>query len=87
MNRQSRVKVARIYDEPSDDDGARVLVEFRDRYLGELENPDRTESLEGLRDLAARGPVTLLTATKRPEISEAAVLAEVLLDSTTGLGA
>ncbi|MDO9398825.1 MAG: DUF488 family protein [Herbiconiux sp.] len=52
--------------------------EFARRYRIELEQPERAGDLQHLRELAARGPLTLLTATKQPEISEAAVLAAVL---------
>jgi uncharacterized protein YeaO (DUF488 family) len=52
--------------------------EFVRRYHGELQDPDRTEALEHLRELAQRGPLTLITATKTPQISEAAVLADLL---------
>jgi len=112
------VRVRRVYDEPTTDDGARVLVdrvwprgiarekaalqewcrqvapsaelrrwyahdpgryaEFRRRYRSELTQPERTAALRHLRELAARGPLTLLTATLKPEISQAAVLAELL---------
>jgi uncharacterized protein YeaO (DUF488 family) len=112
------VRVRRVYEEPGDDDGARVLVdrlwprglpkdrahldewstdvspspelrtwyghdpsrfeEFRTRYEAELHEPERVAALDHLRELAGRGPLTLLTATKRADISAAAVLAEVL---------
>lgn len=52
--------------------------EFGQRYRAELESPERAEALGHLRDLAAHGTVTLLTATKRADISEATVLAELL---------
>ncbi|MDQ2826853.1 MAG: DUF488 family protein [Actinomycetota bacterium] len=52
--------------------------EFGRRYRAELEQPERAEALEHLRDLARHRAVTLLTATKHAEISEAAVLAELL---------
>jgi uncharacterized protein YeaO (DUF488 family) len=52
--------------------------EFGRRYRRELEDPQRAEALAHLRGLAKDGQLTLLTATKRPEISEAAVLAAVL---------
>jgi uncharacterized protein YeaO (DUF488 family) len=52
--------------------------EFCLRYQQELHDPERAEALEHLRALAAEGPLTLLTATRRPEISEAAVLAGLL---------
>ncbi|WP_409179502.1 DUF488 domain-containing protein [Amycolatopsis sp. VS8301801F10] len=52
--------------------------EFAERYRAELEDPERAEALDQLRALAEKGPLTLLTATKRSDISEAAVLAELL---------
>ena len=52
--------------------------EFSHRYQRELRDPERAEALEQLRGLAAEGPLTLLTATRKPEISEAAVLAGLL---------
>jgi uncharacterized protein YeaO (DUF488 family) len=52
--------------------------EFRRRYQAELAEGARVTALAHLRDLAARGTVTLLTATKDPEISQAAVLAGLL---------
>lgn len=114
----SNVRIRRVYETPTADDGTRVLVdrlwprgltqqkahldewckeigpstalrrwyahdpdrfaEFSRRYRDELEDPDRAEALDRLRGLADEGTVTLLTATKRVEISEAAVLAVVL---------
>lgn len=52
--------------------------EFRRRYLAELQDPGRADALRHLRDLAQRGPLTLLTATRDAGISQAAVLAEIL---------
>jgi uncharacterized protein YeaO (DUF488 family) len=52
--------------------------EFGRRYRRELEDPQRAEALAHLRGLAKDRQLTLLTATKRPEISEAAVLAALL---------
>jgi uncharacterized protein YeaO (DUF488 family) len=112
------VRVRRAYEDPSDGDGARVLVdrlwprglakdrahldewnkeiapspglrtwyghepsrfeEFRSRYEAELREPERAEALAHLRKLTEHGPLTLLTATKRADISAAAVLAELL---------
>jgi uncharacterized protein YeaO (DUF488 family) len=112
------VRVRRVYDEPSPEDGARVLVdrvwprgmrkdaarldewakdvapsgelrtwyrhdpakfaEFRRRYLAELAEPGSRAAFARLRALAAAGPVTLLTATRAIDISQAAVLAELL---------
>jgi len=54
------------------------FTEFRDRYLAELGTPERAEALAHLRELADPGPLTLLTATKDVEHSQAAVLAERL---------
>ncbi|NBE98618.1 DUF488 family protein [Nonomuraea sp. KC401] len=52
--------------------------EFARRYRDELRDPERAEALTHLRELAKDRPLTLLTATRRPEISQAAVLADVL---------
>ncbi len=60
-----------------DHDPAR-FEEFARRYRGELEEPERAAALEHLRDLARRGPLTLITATKHADISEAQVLATLL---------
>jgi uncharacterized protein YeaO (DUF488 family) len=113
-----QVQVRRVYDEPDEDDGIRVLVdriwprgmtrtkaaldewckgvapstdlrkwyghdpvkfaEFVRRYRVELEQADRAQALQHLRDLAADRRLTLLTGTKNPDISEAAVLATIL---------
>jgi uncharacterized protein YeaO (DUF488 family) len=53
-------------------------AEFARRYRDELEDPDRAAALAGLRELASAGRLTLLTATKRSDISEAAALADLL---------
>ncbi len=52
--------------------------EFSRRYLAELDDPARAEALNHLRELADGQRLTLLTATKNAEISEAAVLATIL---------
>ena len=112
------IRVRRVYDEPSPEDGARVLVdrmwprglrkdaarldewakdvapsaglrtwyqhdpakfeEFRQRYTAELRQPGPREALSRLRVLAAGRPVTLLTATRDLDLSQAAVLAGLL---------
>ncbi len=54
--------------------------EFTRRYLEELAEPERARSLAHLRELLSRRNLTLLTATKHPEISEAAVLVGLLRD-------
>lgn len=52
--------------------------EFRRRYEAELAAPEAAELLDGLRDLARKGPVTLLTAVRSPQESHASVLARLL---------
>ena len=54
------------------------FAEFRDRYTAEFGTPERAEALAHLRELADPGPLTLLTATRDVEHSQAAVLAEHL---------
>jgi uncharacterized protein YeaO (DUF488 family) len=115
------IRVRRVYDEPSSEDGARVLVdrvwprglrkeaarldewakdvapsaglrtwyrhdpakfeEFRRRYIAELQQPAPREALSRLRALAADRPVTLLTATRALDLSQAAVLAGLLRET------
>jgi uncharacterized protein YeaO (DUF488 family) len=119
MGSHSRdVRVARVYNQPSDRDGLRVLVdrvwprglskdraqldewchtvapstrlrtwyghdpelfaEFTRRYRAELAEHEQAAALRHLRELAETGTLTLLTATKHPDISQAAVLADLL---------
>lgn len=113
-----QVRVRRIYDDPTPDDGRRILVdrlwprgvskerahlddwckaiapsnelrrwyghvperfeEFASRYRRELSQGEQGEALSRLAEDARNGTVTLLTATKEPEISEAAVLKSLL---------
>ncbi len=54
------------------------FAEFRHRYEAELTEPERAGALRHLRDAARSGPVTLLTATKDLEHSEAQVLVQLL---------
>lgn len=54
------------------------FAEFRERYDAELQAPERAEALAHLKDLARSGTITLLTATKDVEHSEAEVLADRL---------
>ncbi len=112
------IRIRRVYDQPSPDDGVRVLVdrvwprglrkadaklddwakdlapstdlrtwyghdpakfsEFRQRYIAELDAPGPRTRLAEVHELAVRQPVTLLTATRDIDISQAAVLAELL---------
>lgn len=115
MSAKDRIRVARVYDDVTADEGQRVLVdrvwprgmrkedprvgtwckevapskdlrewyqhrperfdEFASRYKAELsDNP----ALKDLRELAGHGVVTLVTATRALDISQAAVLAELL---------
>lgn len=115
VSTKGRIRVARVYDDVSPDEGQRVLVdrvwprgvrkddprvgiwskevapskdlrewyqhrperfdEFASRYKAELHD---SAALEELRKLAKRGPVTLVTATRAVDISQAAVLAKLL---------
>jgi len=52
--------------------------EFGRRYGVELKQVRRGRALEHLREMAVERRLTLLTGTKDPEISEAAVLARIL---------
>lgn len=110
------IRTARVYDEPTPQDGARVLVdrlwprgirkddprigtwfrdaapstelrrwyghdpakfeEFATRYRAELD--EASDDVEHLADLGGDGPLTLTTASKDVDLSEVAVLAEVL---------
>ena len=54
------------------------FAEFAERYRAELDDPERSAAVEHLRDLAGHGQITLLTAAKRSDISEATVLADLL---------
>lgn len=116
------IRVRRVYEAPSPEDGARVLVdrvwprgmrkdaarldewakdvapsaelrtwyhhdpakfgEFRRRYTAELEQPEPGEALSRLRALAAGKPLTLLTATRDLDLSQATVLAGLLRETT-----
>ncbi len=55
--------------------------EFRQRYTAELEQPVPREALSRLRVLAAGKPVTLLTATRDLDLSQAAVRAGLLREA------
>ena len=52
--------------------------EFQRRYRAELAEGERAEALAGLAARSAKQPLALLTAVRDTEISQAAVLAEVL---------
>lgn len=57
------------------------FAEFRRRYRAELATGRQASALRHLVGLAARGPVTVLTGTKDRTRSQAAVLAELLVES------
>ncbi|MBV9164010.1 MAG: DUF488 family protein [Pseudonocardiales bacterium] len=113
--------IRRVYDEPTSEDGTRVLVDriwprglakeaanlddwvkdvapstelrkwyahdpakfpqFRSRYRAELEAPVSRQAVAHLRELATDRRLTLLTASKDLDHSQATVLAEVLQES------
>ncbi|WP_328388477.1 DUF488 family protein [Streptomyces sp. NBC_00400] len=54
------------------------FAEFAERYREELAREAAQPVLEGLRERAAQGPLTLLTATKDVSVSHVNVLIEVL---------
>ncbi len=60
-------------------------AEFRRRYLAELRDPARRQAVRQLRDTAAQNKMTLLTAARDLEHSQAAVLAQ-WLNQTEGSG-
>jgi uncharacterized protein YeaO (DUF488 family) len=117
------VRVARIYEPASPDDGRRFLVdrlwprgvskeaaklddwckevapstelrrwyghdperfeEFSARYRAELSEGEQAEALSRIAAAARSGVVTLLTATKKPEISEAVVIKAAIESADT----
>ncbi|GAA2125001.1 DUF488 domain-containing protein [Nocardioides bigeumensis] len=52
--------------------------EFGSRYRRELDEPERASALRHLQLMAAHDRLTLLTATRRLELSQAAILADML---------
>ena len=63
------------------------FAEFSQRYVAELEQPGPREALARLRALAAEKPLTLLTATRDLDLSQAAVLAALLREMPPPTGA
>jgi uncharacterized protein YeaO (DUF488 family) len=57
------------------------FIEFRRRYLAELADPRPAAAMNRLRELTRTRRVTLLTATRDVDHSQAAVLAEQLRDT------
>jgi uncharacterized protein YeaO (DUF488 family) len=57
------------------------FTDFRKRYRAELAAGDAAAALQRLRTLAEHRPLTLLTATRDPAASNAAVVAELLTES------
>ena len=60
--------------------------EFTRRYTAELDEPGARQALTRLRALAADRPLTLLTATKDLDLSQAAVLARLQRDMPPPVG-
>ena len=60
----------------------KLFDEFVRRYRDELTESDRADALAHLHDLTKKQTLTLLTASKAVDISEAAVLAHLLAAST-----
>ncbi|MCF2129687.1 DUF488 family protein [Strepomyces sp. STD 3.1] len=58
--------------------GEGSFAEFTERYEAELAAPEEAELLDHVRELAGAGDVTLLTASKSPAESHAAVLLRLL---------
>ncbi|MEU8685792.1 DUF488 family protein [Streptomyces sp. NPDC048611] len=58
------------------------FAEFAERYRAELAREAVRPALEGLRERAAQGPLTLLTATKDVSVSHVNVLIEVLREGS-----
>ena len=56
----------------------RSYEEFAERYEAELAAPEAAELVDHVRELASKGDVTLLTSSKSPAQSHAAVLARLL---------
>lgn len=54
------------------------FTEFRRRYRAELREPQRQQAARQLHEIASKGDLTLLTATRDLEHSQAAVLAQWL---------
>jgi len=77
------VKYRRVYDDPSSGDGMRILVDrvwprgVREEEA-ELRDPARREAVDWLRESAGKRPMTLLTAARDLEHSQASVLAHWL---------
>jgi uncharacterized protein YeaO (DUF488 family) len=118
MSPKHKIHVGRVYDDPSPDDGERILVdrvwprgfrkddprvghwfkdaapskdlrswyghkperfdEFVKRYKDELKTPEGSAAFKELRELAKGKRVTLVTATRDVDGSQAAVLAKLL---------
>jgi uncharacterized protein YeaO (DUF488 family) len=55
------------------------FAEFREKYFAELSSGSGQEALKALRELAQKGPITLIFAARDAEHSNAALLHELLL--------
>jgi Protein of unknown function, DUF488 len=65
---------------------SRTVRRVRPPYREELKDAERAQAFEHLRELAGSGTLTLLTATKHPEISKAAVLADLIRAEPSRVG-
>jgi uncharacterized protein YeaO (DUF488 family) len=63
-----------------------LFEDFSRRYRKELQEPEPAAALDRLGDLARQCPLTLLTATREPGISEAAVLSTLIQESLRRAG-
>ena len=63
-----------------------LFEEFARRYRDELSESVRATALAHLHELANKGTLTLLTATKNAELSEARVLADLVASGKRSVG-
>lgn len=61
----------------------KLFGEFASRYRDELAEPGRAAALKHLHEVASAQMLTLLTATRAADISEAAVLAEIVASTSS----
>lgn len=62
------------------------FADFEDRYRAELADPPASDALARLREYAATGPLTLVTAVKDLDLAHTAVLLEVLAEDGRAAG-
>ncbi len=59
------------------------FAEFRRRYVAELKSPEHRTAVDHLKEIADKGDVVLLTATRDVDHSQAAVLARWLNENSS----